>query len=303
MEKNVSYSWDRFSDLKVMVYSFMKIAVFSDIHSNLSAFTASLAFARHLGAEGYVFLGDLVSDCSDPHATMEQIRKLRDQAPCWFVRGNREEYLLAHHKNPNDDWKPSSQTGSLLYTYERLTPEDLQMLAAMPKTDRVEISGHPPIRICHATPNSLNELIYPGAEQADNLLKSIDEGTILSAHSHMQFRYESGGKQLINPGSMGIHSRGMTKAQFALVRCEEGRWIARMLNVDYDRVAELQRLDASELPKMAGVWAKLVRLSIATGQNRMVECLELAHRLAQADRHQFVEDGFWEAAAKQLGVI
>lgn len=76
-----------------------------------------------------------------------------------------------------------------------------------------------------------------------------------------------------------------------------------MLNVDYDRAAELRRYEDSGLEQMAGVYAKLVKLAISTGQNRINDCLHLAQTLAQADRDAVVEDSYWEAAAKQLGVI
>lgn len=281
----------------------MRIAVFGDIHSNLSAYAACLAYAKHLGAEGYVFLGDLISDGPDPHVLLEQIRALADASPCWFVRGNREEYQLQHHRNPDDGWCASAQTGSLLYTYERLSHEDITFLASMPKTERLEVEDCPVVRLCHATPTNLKEMIYPGTEQADNLLRSVEESTVLSGHCHLQYRYEAGGKQLINPGAMGIHSGGQTKAQFALIRCEEERWIARMLNVDYDRVAELRRYEGSGLIEMGGIYTKLVMNSIRTGQHRLGECLNLARQLAQADRTQPVADMYWEAAAKQLGLL
>lgn len=281
----------------------MKIAVISDIHSNLTALTACLAFAKHLGAEGYAFLGDLVTDGPDPHKTIQLLRDLKSSVPCWFVRGNREEYLIQHHKDPNDGWKPSSQTGSLLYTYEHLSSEDLQFILNLRKTERIECPSCPPVRIAHASPTSTAALIYPGTEQADNLLKGLHEDTLFTGHSHLQFRYESNGKQIINPGALGIHRHGMTKAQFSLVRFESGRWIARMLNVDYDRALELSRYEGSSLMEQSGIWGKLVKLSILTGHNHMDECLELAQQLAHASPSQIVEDSYWEAAAKQLGLI
>lgn len=281
----------------------MKIAVISDIHSNLTALNTCLAYAKHLGAEGYAFLGDIVTDGPDPHALLEQLRALQKVSPCWFVLGNREAYLMRHRDNPNDGWKPSAQTGALLYTYQQLTDEDRRFLFAMPISERLEIEGCPPIRMCHASPTDTTDLFYPGAERADQVLRGIGESTLLSGHSHMQFRYESGGKQLINPGSLGIHDRSMTKAQFALIDCEQGRWNARLLNIEYDRAAELGRYEGSGLDEMSGVYAKLIKLSISTGRNRVIECLHLAQSLAQAGKDAVVDDSYWDAAAKQMGVI
>lgn len=281
----------------------MRIAVFSDIHSNLSAFTTSLAYAKHLGAEGFAFLGDLISDGPDPHALLESIRALADQKPCWFVRGNREEYQLAHHANPADGWIPSSHFGSFLYTYEHLTPEDIDFIQRMPLTARITLPDCPPVLMCHGTQTNPRELIYPGTEAADNFLKSVKETTVLSGHCHLQYRYEAFGKQLINPGSIGMHANGQARAQFAMIRCEEGRWIARMLNVEYDRLAELRRYEGSGLPEMGGIQTKIAMNAIRTGQNRWGECLDLARQLAKVEPGEFIADAYWVAAAKQLGIV
>ncbi len=280
----------------------MRIAVFSDIHSNLSALQASIAYARHLGAEGFAFLGDLISDGPDPHAVLSVLRELAAQKPCWFVRGNREEYMLAHHENPGDGWVQSSHYGSFLYTYQQLTEEDIAFLRSMQRTCRIEVPGCPRVLMCHSTPTDSRLMIYPGTEAADNLLKGVQETTVLSGHCHLQYRYEAFGKQLINPGAVGSHSNGQARAQFAILRCEDGRWIARMLNVDYDRLAELRRYEGSGLPEMGGVVTKIVQAAVKTGHNKFGECFEMARRLAQAEPGAFIADPSWEAAAKQLGV-
>lgn len=101
----------------------MRLAVFSDVHSNHHALEACLKEAEKQKADGYIFLGDYISDCANPHETMKLIYRAKQEMPCWFVRGNREEYVLNHH-NFGSDWANGTTTGSLLYTYEGLTAED-----------------------------------------------------------------------------------------------------------------------------------------------------------------------------------
>ncbi len=280
----------------------MRIAVFSDIHSNLSALQASLAYAKHLGAEGFAFLGDLISDGPDPHAALSVLREWASLKPCWFVRGNREEYQLAHRDNPDEDWSTHSCHGSLLYTYQNLTEDDFAFLRSMPMTARIDIPGCPPVLMCHCTPRSTTGRIFPGTEAADSLLRSVDEMAVLTGHTHLQYRYEAYGKQLINPGAVGIHANGQGRAQFAIIRCEEGRWIARMLNVEYDRLAELRRYEGSGLQEMGGVYTRGVINSIRTGHDRLEEIMDLARKLSQLEAPAPVPEPYWEAAAKQLGV-
>ena len=52
----------------------MKVAILSDIHSNLEALKACLAHAKSQGAEQYAFLGDLVGYGADPVACLDIIQ-------------------------------------------------------------------------------------------------------------------------------------------------------------------------------------------------------------------------------------
>ncbi len=49
----------------------MKIAVLSDIHSNYYAFQACVSHALTMKVDGFLFLGDYVSDCAYPQKTMK----------------------------------------------------------------------------------------------------------------------------------------------------------------------------------------------------------------------------------------
>ena len=273
----------------------MKLAVFGGIYGNLTALSACFAFAEHLGAEGYAFLGDLVGECPDPSAVVQLIGQTKAEHPCYFVRGECEEMLIAHKKSPSVEL-----SGSLQYTFDNLSEQEFDFIASMPKTARIEIDNCPPIQMCYGSPASLNDTLFPGSERADVALRNLDANTLLASHLQMQFRYESGGKQLINPGVIGMHNNHQTKAQFALLDCVTGRWTARMLNVDYDREAELARFDGCDIGGMRTV---LVRRSIGLGENRIGECLSLAQKLAQVDKNSAVDETYWETSAKQLGLI
>lgn len=283
----------------------MKLAVFSDIHANLTAFRACVAFADHLGAEGYILLGDYVSDCPDPHETLELIRQMEQRKPCHMVYGNREQYLFNHEADPDgDDWCVSSQTGSLLYTYRHLTAGDFRMLHEMPRKARIEFPGCAPILACHGAPDSINQLVYPGTRDADKLLKNLQEAVLLVGHCHIQYRYEAFGKQLINPGSLGMPmSPGLTKAQFAMLTDQDGRWQARMLNVPYDSREELDRFDKSSLGEMGLMWTKAVRRQIQYGGNMTYDLRKLADRIAQEMDLTGTPEVCWEEAARRLELV
>jgi predicted phosphodiesterase len=47
----------------------MKLALLGDIHSNDLALKVCLEYCSKEGVEGYLFLGDYVSDCPEPQKT------------------------------------------------------------------------------------------------------------------------------------------------------------------------------------------------------------------------------------------
>ena len=69
----------------------MKVAIISDIHSNLEALQACCRKARALGVEQYICLGDMVGYCADPVATLETVMALPGLIA---VRGNHDEAVL-----------------------------------------------------------------------------------------------------------------------------------------------------------------------------------------------------------------
>lgn len=71
----------------------MKIAVLSDIHSNLEALNACLAHARTQGAEKFVFLGDLLGYGADPCACLEIIATMVEDGAL-AVLGNHDEAVM-----------------------------------------------------------------------------------------------------------------------------------------------------------------------------------------------------------------
>ncbi|MBS1247112.1 MAG: metallophosphoesterase, partial [Proteobacteria bacterium] len=69
----------------------MKIAILSDIHSNLEALTACRERALTLGVEQFVCLGDCVGYGPDPVATMDLLLSLPGLVA---VLGNHDEHVI-----------------------------------------------------------------------------------------------------------------------------------------------------------------------------------------------------------------
>ena len=72
----------------------MRLAILSDVHSNLEALQACLAHAKAQGAEQFAFVGDLVGYGADPVACLDLIEDLSRQGGI-VVKGNHDEAALS----------------------------------------------------------------------------------------------------------------------------------------------------------------------------------------------------------------
>lgn len=166
----------------------MKLAIFSDIHSNYVAFRRCVDYIEELGITHIVFLGDYISDGANPQKTMDLVYELREKYTCWFLKGNREEYMLAHRGgDPRYTWTVSSATGSLLYTYNNLREKDLDFFASLPTTDTVEIDGYPTFEICHGSLSNTRGVMYPNNAVSLESLSLMKTNLLVGGHIHMLF--------------------------------------------------------------------------------------------------------------------
>jgi len=111
-----------------------KIAILSDIHSNLPALTAVLREVEAGGAERLVFLGDIVGYGASPAECVALVRKL---GGC-CVMGNHEEamgQLLRRGRinlgseRPQDDYR-----AGLVHSAKCIDDEQARWLAGLPRS-------------------------------------------------------------------------------------------------------------------------------------------------------------------------
>lgn len=277
----------------------MRLAVFSDVHSNRHALEACIKTAEEYKAEGYIFLGDYISDCARPHDTMTLLYRAKREKPCWFVRGNREEYILNHHKY-GSDWVNGATTGSLLYTYENLTPEDLAFIDNLPFMQVINPNGKCPIRICHGSPEKTRDTLRPFSYKIESWLLKVEERVLLSGHTHQPCSSHTMGKLYVNPGAVGVQCTQSTTAKMALLDSDGSTWNETLLEVPYDIDAAAREIRESGLLTRAGVWSHAVLKQLYTGKNYSLFCVQRAEELARGGP---VLPQHWEKAARDFGIL
>ncbi len=277
----------------------MRIAAFGDIHSNHIALEACLSEIDSLGVDGIAFLGDYVSDCACPQKTLALLRETAKRYRCWFIRGNREEYMI-DCADGKKIWKDNSQTGSFLYTYEQLVKEDIDWFRSLPITMKVEIEGAPSFEICHGAQWQSRLMLLPGRDEFDKVLEKMETELMLCAHTHEAFIGEKKGKIIANGGCVGLPCGEYNGASFALIELVDGKWMPQLMRIDYDIEAVIREFYESGFMERGHVWARAIAKSLRTGQNYTLKCIDLTERYAKETGLPFEAEELWQRAAIEL---
>lgn len=257
----------------------MKLAVIGDIHSNHIALETCIRHAIDRNVDEFLFLGDYISDCPYPQRTMEVIYGMKKRYQCRFIRGNREDYMLNHRKNPEERWTYSSASGNLLYTYENLTDSDLDFYESMDIQGIYRKEGYPSFRYCHGSLTASNELLIPENDNLNNIMSNLDVNLLISGHTHIQESLCFGDKKLIHPGSVGLPWYHQGKTQYMILHGIDGKWKEEFFQLNYDVDAVKEEFNNSGIIEKAHFWAKMALHTLYTGDDYSTHCLKLARKL------------------------
>ncbi len=289
----------------------MRFAVISDIHSNYMALENALCILddmRRQGSsiDGMIFLGDYLTDFPYPQNTLRLLDECRAEFPCWFVRGNREDYLIKHQKDTSDIWNVSSSGGSLIYTYENLFPQDLEWFESMPICLDVAPKRLPAITACHASPGGNKEWIMNRPSLIDKYTSEIMGQVLLCGHTHRSGVVEANGRRVIFCPSLGLPQDHRSSSKMIILESGHKAWRYRTITVDYDKKKMVAEFKKSGLYDRAGIWAKCIIKSMFDGRDHASRCVALAWRKATADGFTSgtaLPEQYWEAAGRELSII
>lgn len=233
----------------------MRIAVLSDIHSNLPALEAVRADLPPVD-EVWV-LGDIVGYGPQPNEVIRVLQELGARS----VLGNHDGAAIG--TVPADEFNPDART-AIEWTATQLDSNSRAYLATLPE---VRVSGD--LTAVHGSPRDpIWEYILSPGIAADNLA-SFETWVCLFGHTHVPiiFRAEDGRvdalaampgepvrldarRALINPGSVGQPRDGIPASAYAILDDREA--VAEFRRVGYD-IGLTQRLmhEAGLPPRLA----------------------------------------------------
>jgi diadenosine tetraphosphatase ApaH/serine/threonine PP2A family protein phosphatase len=251
-----------------LIWIKMLIALLTDIHGNREAFDACHAQALSLGAEKFVYLGDLVGYGADPGYIVDRVAEdFARGALC--VMGNHD---LAAVQGPSGAMNGPARA-AIEWTAGKLDTAQIAFLAAMPLTARsVNKMGRNEAVLetlyVHAEASAPERFIYvTGEDVAERSLNATSAQVTFCGHVHRpQLYHRAPGKppSLFFPtaglptplarsqrwvavlGSVGQPRDGNPLAAFALY--DDARGVLRFIRTPYDVDKTAQKILAAGLP-------------------------------------------------------
>ncbi len=211
----------------------MRVAVLSDVHSNLPALEATLAAAEEAGFDELWCLGDVVGYGADPDACAALVRERSHLC----LAGNHDLAVLGEL-----DISTFSETAraAVEWTREQAGAATLEFLAGLqPAMKRAGIDTF------HASPRDPIWEYVLSLEQAEAGLDAQEERLGLIGHSHVALYFTR------EPGARPGYAHGAQAADGALLDLAEGSWLLNPGSVgqprDGDPGAAWMALDTEEL--------------------------------------------------------
>lgn len=217
----------------------MRIAVFSDVHGNLTALEAVLADAASQNADRLVCLGDLAVSGPQP---AECVAAVRDSgALC--VHGNTDLAALCVANRIGDVGRYSTIDPKTIGWYvDRLGAADVDYLAGLPRTQVLEVDGQR-LLFTHASVRDVKQTVQPGdtADRLTELFGDTNSDWLFVGHLHHPYRFRLGGRRVINPGAVSRSLDGDGRSSYVMLDTETGNVSFRRVGWDVDSVVASAR--------------------------------------------------------------
>lgn len=225
--------------------SLVRLAVISDIHSNVEALERALDGIESAGVDAIYCLGDIVGYNADPAACVELVRK-----HCTgVVRGNHDAAVV---REQAIDALPTDGQEAARHNRRCLSDDQLTYLADLPLTLTTETCT-----FVHATPDAPTAwkrlTTYPAAQEQ---FEHFDTDLCFIGHTHVPavmadelgvLRVRKGHRFLVNVGSVGQPRDQNSKLSFGLFDTDTFEYHNVRLSYDIDAAAQKIR-DAEALP-------------------------------------------------------
>ena len=209
----------------------MRVAVFSDVHSNLSALVEILNCISRMGVDLVLCGGDLVGYGPFPNEVVQTLRERRIPT----IMGNYDEGVGFNMDDCGCAYRTEREVElgrvSLEWTKKNLREENKSFLRSLPRNQRYTWEGYRALHV-HGSPRRINEYLYEDRPEKSllRMLEPLDIDLLICGHTHIPYHRTVGGIHVVNTGSVGKPRDGDPRACYTLLEVEKN------LSVSFKRV-------------------------------------------------------------------
>ena len=214
----------------------MKIALISDVHSNLPALEAVLAAIRRLGIKRVLNAGDNTGYNAFPNETLAMLAGQGVET----IKGNHDMACIS------GDFTRFTADGALAeeWNYKNLTIQSSDYLMGLSEHLDLKIEGLK-VAVHHGSPGNPWEYVRDYMVSG-LLLEKVKADVLVLGHTHWPYAIRVNGGLVVNPGSVGQPRDGNPAASYLLF---DG--VLRRLTfyrVAYDWLTAAAKIRAAGLP-------------------------------------------------------
>jgi putative phosphoesterase len=226
-----------------------RTAVITDIHGNLAALEATLAWIDAEGIQRIYCGGDLVGYGAYPN----EVCALIAARGIPTIYGN-YDYAIARdledcgcaYVNQHD--RELGQL-SVAWTLEHTEQPAKDFMRDLPFDLRFQV-GQTDVHLVHGSPRKVNEYLFEEkpASLYERLAAAESAATLVFGHTHKPWVHEYGGVLFVNCGSVGKPKDGDPRAGFAILEDVGGTLAVMIQRVEYDAETAARDVAAAGLP-------------------------------------------------------
>ncbi len=218
----------------------VKIALISDVHSNVVALDAVLADIESAAAEQIVCAGDIVGYYPYPNETIERFRSMNIRS----ILGNHDRAVI--RINPVGMNKTAAD--AVLWTSKRVSADAVDYLKDLKARMQVKLGPHA-AGIYHGSPRDDDEYLYE-VDAGPELLEMCECDLLVVGHTHIPFIKKFSTGTIVNCGSVGQPRDGDSRASYVLY--DEKTDSLQIRRVEYDFQSVEEEVQKAGLPPFLG---------------------------------------------------
>ena len=251
----------------------MKLAVLSDIHSNIAALREVTGHIEAWKPDQVVVAGDLVNRGPRPLDCLRFVQEKQHSCGWLTLIGNHEEYVIKNTRVKVAENDPRFEIHrSSYWTYQKLN-YNVSALEAMPFKLSLSAPDGSEIRLTHASMRGTRAGIYwhTPDDAYPELIGQPQPPLFCVGHTHIPLIRRIDGTLVVNAGAAGLPFDGDRRASYAQLTWCKGRWDARIVRLDYDRQQAERDFEDSGFLDEAGPLARLMLVELRTAHSQLYQ--------------------------------